>query len=219
MCCRILCHAEYPQRDISVAASSIQLPIPTSSSSFLPLAMSSVSDSVSRLTPLVPPFETRPTSRNCAVISCRPVFPFACLVRQSYPSASDNQACVRWRESLNCRSFHVVQFGFFVLEARARAGDSKVGELWNDSGSQLGREEDQHFAMSSASPLSLWLLALIGVCEGFALVLAEIEDDWAVEWPPTEQLLSRYPQPCVAAVDDILAMEYADVLLGKRFWA
>ena len=60
---------------------------------------------------------------------------------------------------------------------------------------------------------------MIGVCEGFALVLVEIEDNWVVEWPPTEQLSSQYPQPCVAAVDDILAREYADVLLGKRFWA
>jgi hypothetical protein len=58
---------------------------------------------------------------------------------------------------------------------------------------------------------------LIGVCEGFALVSAEIEDDWAVEWPPTERLLSSYPQPCVATVDDILAREYADVLSGKSF--
>ena len=108
----------------------------------------------------------------------------------------------------------MVQFDFFVPGVRARASDSKVEELWNDSGSPLGREEDELFAMSSAFPLLWWLLALIGVCKGFALVLAEIEDDWTVEWPPTEQLLSRYPQPCVAAVDDILAREYTDVLLG-----
>ena len=101
---------------------------------------------------------------------------------------------------------------------RTRADDSKVDELWNNSGSSLGREDDEHFTISSAFPLLWWLSALIGVCEGFALALAEIEDDWAVEWPPTEQLLSRYPQPCVAAVDDILAREYADMLLGKRFF-
>ena len=71
--------------------------------------------------------------------------------------------------------------------------------------------------MSSAFPLLWWLLALIGACEGLALVLAEIEDDWAVEWSPTEQLLSRYPKPYVAAVDDILAREYANVLWASRF--
>jgi hypothetical protein len=59
----------------------------------------------------------------------------------------------------------------------------------------------------------------MGVCEGFAIVSAKIQDDWAVEWPPTERPLSSYPQPCVAAVDDILAGEYADVFLGKCFWA
>jgi hypothetical protein len=218
MCYRIFCHIEYPQRDISIAASSIQLPIPISSSNFLPLAiMSPLCDSMSRLTPLVPPFETRPTSRNCAVISSSPTFPFACLVRQSYASASDSQACVRWRVSSNCRSLHVVQFGFFVLEMRTRTGDSKVDELWNNSGSPVGREDDEHFTMSSAFPLLWWLSAFIGACEGFALVLAEIEDDWAVEWPPTEQLLSRYPQPCVAAVDDILAREYTDVYWASVF--
>lgn len=83
-----------------------------------------------------------------------------------------------------------------------------MDELRNDSGSQPGGEEDEHFAMSSAFPLSWWLPALIGVCEGFAIVSAEIQDDWAVEWPPTERPLSSYPQPCVVAVDDILAGEY-----------
>jgi hypothetical protein len=114
---------------------------------------------------------------------------------------------------------HVVQFDFFVLGMRTRVGDSKVDKLWNGSASPLGREDDEHFSKSSAFPLLWWLPALIGVCEGLALVLAEIEDDWAVEWSPTEQLLSQYPKPCVAAVDDVLAREYADVLWASRFRA
>lgn len=110
MCYHIFCHIEYPQRDISAAVSSIQLPIPINSSSFLPLALiSPLFDTMSRLTLLVPPFESRPTSRNCAVIPCRPAFPFACLLRQPYLSDFDSQACVRQRESLNCRSLHVIQ--------------------------------------------------------------------------------------------------------------
>jgi hypothetical protein len=46
---------------------------------------------------------------------------------------------------------HVVQFGFFVPEAQAPTGDSQVDELWNDTGSQPGREEEEeeHFAISN----------------------------------------------------------------------
>ena len=58
---------------------------------------------------------------------------------------------------------------------------------------------------------------MIGVCEGFAIVSAEIQDDWAVEWPPRERPLSSYPQPCVAAVDDILAGELCRCVIVKVF--